>query len=248
MIFIPGTSALTDHQAQNARGIIAAVKKRGWVQKAAVIAVEAALTESGMRVIASANVPASQKYPHDLLDWTSDGLGHDHASMGLYQQQTGWAWTPAGYGPDMNQTTMTSANGWGTPAELMDPERSTEKFLNALAGTDWQNAENWHAAQAVQGSAFSDGSNYQKQDARARRIVEALWASVTTTEDDMVIRQDKQTGRRYLLIPGHRAYFVSRVRAQHVANLFGLSIHSADHGALVAWDDRMASARRGVAA
>jgi hypothetical protein len=173
-------SDLTAHQRTNAHGIIAAVVARGWPAKPAYIAVEAALDESGMRVLASANVPESQKYPHDLLSWTSDGLGHDHASMGMFQQQTGTRWTPAGCGRAMNQTTINTPDGWGAPAELMDPEKSTAKFLNALAGHDWQHMTNWEAAQAVQGSAFPDGSNYRNQDARARAIVDALWVAHTT--------------------------------------------------------------------
>ncbi len=35
--------------------------------------------ESGARNIASANVPESQNYPHDCLEWSGDCLGHDHA-------------------------------------------------------------------------------------------------------------------------------------------------------------------------
>lgn len=163
---------LSDSQLHNAQGILRAVKRRLWPMRAAVIAVETALTESGMRILASANVPESQKYPHDLLSWTWDGLGHDHASCGMFQQQTGWAWALAG------TTTMSTANGWGTPAELMDPEKSTAKFLNALANVDWRNGTRWAAAQAVQRSAFPDGSNYRQQDARAAHIVQSLWTGV----------------------------------------------------------------------
>lgn len=173
--------ALSDHQLRNARGIIAAVKKRGWSAKAAVIAIETVLTESNMCMIASANVPASQRYPHVRLSWTSDGMGHDHASMGMYQQQTGYAWTPAGYGRNMNQTTMDSPDGWGTPAELMDPEKSTEKFLNELAHHPWATMDNWMAAQSVQVSAFPDGSNYRQNDSYAHTIVNALWSAVSPT-------------------------------------------------------------------
>lgn len=181
---------LSDSQYRNALGIIAAVRKRGWEPKAAVIAIETALTESGMRMIASANVPESQKYPHELLSWTSDGLGHDHASMGMFQQQTGTRWTTAGFGDGMNQTTMNSSDGWGTPAELMDAEKSTTKFLDALGRVDWQHMDNWVAAQAVQRSAFPDGSNYRNADAVAQRIVSALWNTSATSAsgDDMGLR------------------------------------------------------------
>lgn len=194
---------LTEHQRANALGIIAAVKARAWPAKAAVIAVETALTEAGMRIIASANVPASQRYPHDLLSWTSDGMGHDHASMGMFQQQTGYRWTPAGYGYAMNQTTMNSADGWGTPAELMNAQTSTSKFLNALARIDWLHKSNWVAAQDVQHSAYDGnprqannysreyGGNYHSQDTRAAAIVAALWPTTHTfEEDEMLIVRD----------------------------------------------------------
>lgn len=165
---------LTAHEFTNAHGIISAVKKRGWPQRAAIIAVEAALTESGMRILASANVPESLKYPHDLLSWTYDGLGHDHASCGMFQQQTGYKWALPG------TTTMGTPNGWGTPAELMDPEKSTTKFLNALARVDWQHGTRWAAAQAVQRSIYADGSNYRQQDARAVHIVQSIWSGVVS--------------------------------------------------------------------
>lgn len=93
--------------------------------------------ETGLLNIASANVPESQKYPHDLLSWTSDGLGHDHASMNMYQQQTGYDWTPAGYGREMNQTTMNSPNGWGTPEHLMQIPFQVRAFLRTLGQRYW---------------------------------------------------------------------------------------------------------------
>lgn len=160
---------LTSSQLTNALGIIAAVQDRDWPVKAAYIAVETALTESGMRVLASGNVPASVNFAHDLLSWTTDGLGHDHASVGMYQQQVGPSHALAG-------TSTVSDTTWGTPAQLMDPQTSTAIFLDRLAQHDWQNMDNWVAAQSVQGSAFADGSNYQQQDARARQLVDALWS------------------------------------------------------------------------
>lgn len=166
---------LSEHQFINAKGIIAAVKARNWNTRAAVIAVETALAESGMHIIASYNVPSSRNFPHDLLTWTYDGLGHDHASCGMFQQQTGWAWCLPG------TTTMGSANGWGTPAELMSAEKSTAKFLDALSRRNWQIGTRWAAAQSVQGSAISDGSNYRLHDDWAYQIVTALWGGLAVT-------------------------------------------------------------------
>lgn len=252
-------SDLTRHQRANVEGAIRAVQSRGWGIKAAYIVTEAAACESGMRVLASANVPESQKYPHDLLSWTSDGLGHDHASCGWLQQQTGTRWTPAGFGRAMNQTTMNSPDGWGTPAELMNPEKSTALFLNRLATHDWQHMTNWEAAQAVQGSAFPDGSNYKSQDARARAIVDALWPTHTgdsnsttaLTGDDMPrIVKDRQTNRRYLLIADRPPIYVSATGAAEYAALWGLptTLPVVEHKALVDYERRMKSPKSKVQA
>jgi peptidoglycan DL-endopeptidase CwlO len=199
---------LTAHQYGNALGIIAAVKARGWTAKAAVIAVETALTESGMRMIASANVPESVRYPHVLLTWTPDGLGHDHASCGMFQQQTGYRWDPYNNGvyqpnPTMRQSTMSTPDGWGTPAELMNATISTGRFLDQLATVNWAGVSNWQAAQAVQCSAYDGvpriannyssivGENYRGSDPRAQTIVDALWdaaapeSTSTQLEDEM---------------------------------------------------------------
>lgn len=198
---------LTSSQLTNALGIIAAVQARGWPAKAAYIAVQTALTESGMRVLASGNVPSSVHFPHDLLDWTTDGLGHDHASVGMYQQQVGPSYASKG-------TSTVSDTTWGTPAELMDPQTSTAIFLDRLAQHDWQHMDNWVAAQSVQGSRFSDGSNYREQDARARHVVDALWSfghALNTTkpeseEDEMILILNGGNG-------GKSAFFLSGGKA-----------------------------------
>lgn len=166
---------LSRRQRALAIGTVRAVKREGLPYLAADICLMVQLTEAGLKMIASANVPESQKYPHDLLTWTYDGLGHDHASMNSYQQQTGYKWTPAGYGRNMNQTTMDSPDGWGTPEELMSFEGSTKKFLHRLKQFDWRDMEPWLAAQRVQGSAFSDGSNYRNNHKRAMRMRRLLW-------------------------------------------------------------------------
>jgi hypothetical protein len=181
---------LAEDQFRNVTLIVTAVKKREMPMKAAYISVATALVESGMRNIASANVPESQKSPHDFWPGSLDGLGHDHASCGMFQQQTGTRWTPAGFGDAMNQTTLNSPDGWGPPGVLMDPEKSTGLFLDALDKIkDWPNMQNWGAAQAVQHSKFADGSNYKEQDTRARSIVDALWDEVED-EFDMADLKD----------------------------------------------------------
>ncbi len=55
-----------------------------------------------------------------------------------------------------------ASQGWGTPAEEMNPAKATAMFVQRLlAVPGWPALTPWMAAQAVQRSAFSDGSNYQ---------------------------------------------------------------------------------------
>lgn len=69
--------------------------------------------------------------------------GGDRDSVGLFQQRP--------------------SQGWGTAAQIHDPNYAAKKFYEALGKVkDRGSMSPWAAAQAVQRSAFSDGSNYQK--------------------------------------------------------------------------------------
>ncbi|HYT88313.1 MAG TPA: LysM peptidoglycan-binding domain-containing protein [Gemmataceae bacterium] len=146
---------LNDRQVGYARGIVAAVKERDLRVRAAHIALETALTESGLWMYANGYNARSQQLPHDRVGW-------DHGSVGLFQQQVGGA--------------PHSTADWGTTDELMDAKISCSKFLNAL-GDKWNNPErtNWQVCQSVQHSAFADGANYKANDARAIDLGDALW-------------------------------------------------------------------------
>lgn len=144
---------LNNTQFGHAQAIVGAVKARGLPERAAHIAIEVALTESGLRVYANSNIPESLRLPHEAV-------GHDHLSVGIFQQQT-----PL----------------WGTCADCMGVATSTAKFLNALGEVNWQSMSNWMAAQSVQRSAFSDGSNYRAHDRHAGRVVAALWDRTKVT-------------------------------------------------------------------
>ncbi|MBV9821933.1 MAG: LysM peptidoglycan-binding domain-containing protein [Actinobacteria bacterium] len=149
---------LTPTQLKYAQIIVATCKARHLPQdqgqRAADIALETALAESGLRMYANANNPASMQLPHDAV-------GNDHGSVGLFQQQVGGA--------------PHSTADWGSTTDLMNPVVSTEKFLDALLETNWLHLTNWEAAQAVQRSAIADGSNYRQHDAEAIEIRKALW-------------------------------------------------------------------------
>lgn len=78
---------------------------------------------------------------------TESGLrnlkGGDRDSIGLFQQRP--------------------SQGWGTPAQIGDPSYAARKFFESLKGVSKRSAmDPWLAAQAVQRSAFSSGSNYRQ--------------------------------------------------------------------------------------
>jgi hypothetical protein len=78
---------------------------------------------------------------------TESGLrnlhGGDRDSQGLFQQRP--------------------SQGWGTIAQITNPVYAATKFFEALKGVKNRGAmDPWAAAQSVQRSAFSDGSNYRQ--------------------------------------------------------------------------------------
>ena len=184
------TFTLDAKQIGYAKGIIAACKARNLPddqgQRVADIALETALTESGLRMYANANNPESLRLPHDAV-------GSDHGSVGLFQQQVGGA--------------VNSTANWGTTAELMDPEISTRKFLDALLRLNWIPMTNWAAAQAVQHSAFSDGSNYRQHDATAIQIRTSLWGGATPAPRPSPGPNDRPI---HIVVPGDTLSAIAR--------------------------------------
>lgn len=166
-------AGLSDAQAQNARIIVGTAEPRGG-RSAALIAITVALTESGLRVLANPHDPAGWAYPHQ-------GVGHDHDSLGLFQQRP----------------------GWGTAAQRMDPSESTNLFIDTLLTIpDWATIQPWYAAQLVQRSAFDGrptatngwssivGENYLHQlepAARILAVVEADSASLDCGTDGQTL-------------------------------------------------------------
>jgi murein DD-endopeptidase MepM/ murein hydrolase activator NlpD len=129
-----------------------------------VIALMAALTESTLRMLANPSA-----YP-ESLGFPNDGVGSDHDSLGLFQ--------------------MRHASGWGTVAELMDPEYQARAFFGGPSGPNsgsprglldipgWQLLDPGEAAQAVEVSAYPDRyQNYQP-------VAEAILTAMTRTPSD----------------------------------------------------------------
>ena len=123
-----------------------------------LIALMAALTESTLRMLANTGAyPESAGFPND-------GDGSDHDSLGLFQ--------------------MRPVSGWGTVADLMDPEYQVQAFFGGPSGPNagsprglldiagWQLLDPGAAAQAVEVSAYPD--RYQNYQSVADSILATL--------------------------------------------------------------------------
>jgi cell wall-associated NlpC family hydrolase len=101
-----------------------------------------------------AQIALMTAYTESTLENLGPETGND-GSLGLFQQRV--------------------AAGWGTAAEEQDPTNATGMFIaHLLAVADWQSIAPWAAAQDVQGSAFSDGANYQANWSRAGSFLAAI--------------------------------------------------------------------------
>ncbi|KRE72648.1 C40 family peptidase [Arthrobacter sp. Soil762] len=148
---------LTARQIAVASDYISVGKQLGVPRDGQIIAIMMSLQESGLRVLANANVPESLNYPHD-------GVGSDHDSLGSAQQRP--------------------AAGWGSIAQLMDSMYNVQAFYGGPAGPNrgsppglldirgWQSMSKGQAAQAVQVSAFPE--LYAHWEPQATAIVDTL--------------------------------------------------------------------------
>lgn len=85
----------------------------------------------------------------------------DRDSVGLFQQRT--------------------SQGWGSIQQILDPNYSIGKFYDSLAGIGNRGGmSQWQAAQAVQRSAFADGSNYRAQYEKAMGIYKSYSTGAMT--------------------------------------------------------------------
>lgn len=90
-------------------------------------------------------------------------MSHNDGSLGIFQQR--------------------ASENWGTPAQEMDPADATAMFVGRLLKVpDWQRIKPWMAAQDVQHSAFSNGSNYKRHWARAGVVLDNVTGRMTSTD------------------------------------------------------------------
>ncbi|MBM0256060.1 M23 family metallopeptidase [Micromonospora sp. 4G55] len=148
---VTGTVAMDLDRTQraNAIKIISVGRRLGLPERGLVVAIAVAMQESSLHNLANPVYPTSKQL-------TTEGVGRDHDSVGLFQQRP--------------------SAGWGTVEELMTPEIAAERFYRALKkAPGWQAMSVSEAAQAVQRSAYPNA--YAKWKSAARRVVQAMTGS-----------------------------------------------------------------------
>jgi murein DD-endopeptidase len=149
------------------------------------IAIMAALTESTLRQLANTGTyPESGGYPND-------GNGSDHDSLGLFQ--------------------MRPQSGWGSVAELMDPEYQAAAFFGGLSGPNypsprglldipgWQSMGKGEAAQAVEVSAYPD--RYNNYEPVTMLILTTLTSGTSTSSTTAPSPASAVTGPSHVVFP-----------------------------------------------
>lgn len=138
-------AGLNSVQTGNARIIIQVAKNMGLPKQAMVIALCTALQESSLLNLANPWYPESYNY-------TNQGEGYDHDSLGLFQQRP--------------------SSGWGSVSQIMDPWYAAGIFYTHLEYFDWYDYSIAGAAQKVQVSAYPDA--YAKWEGLAWSVVDAV--------------------------------------------------------------------------
>lgn len=159
----PGSAAAKGQQAgegrypwtsvQTARaGQVVAVGRHMRAPREAIeIALAVGLVESGMRNLASQNVPESLNYPNDGV------VPGDADSVGIFQQRP--------------------SQGWGTVKQLMDPSWQATQFFTRLLATPWQEKSFSEAAADIQRPAAEFRYRYGERKAEAEALYQFVEGS-----------------------------------------------------------------------
>lgn len=154
-------TSFSKQQLAYAQQIAVTGQQMGMSTRDILTALTVALDESSLQNLANSSVPDSYQYAHD-------GVGSDHASVGIFQQQVGI---------------------WGTTSDLMNPTNEAKLFYEKLQTITNRNSMPIPlVAQTVQGSAFSDGSNYAAQLGNAQTLMTMISAGTTAQTADNVTK------------------------------------------------------------
>lgn len=180
------TVTLDRQQLMHASTIISVgAQTEGVGRPGVVVALMAALTESGLRMLAN-----SSAYP-ESAEQPNDGEGFDHDSLGLFQ--------------------MRPAAGWGTVAELMDANYQARAFYGGSTGPNypsprglldipgWQSLDPGEAAQSVEVSAYPD--RYQSYRPVAETVLAALTRRAATTAGGIPLDDVPESTRLVFPLP-----------------------------------------------
>ena len=180
--------AASKNQAQNAQTIIGVVKSENLQENAALIALMVGLTESNLTDDANQNIPLSETNPN------KQGDGNNGYSLGVFQQQIteGWSTFAPNAAPSGDQTAINQdINNQQAVNQLMTVSYDAEAFLGSPPGSSapgplskglqnisgWESLQPWVAAQEVQRSADSSGSNYKTELNTAQSLLNQYWNS-----------------------------------------------------------------------
>jgi len=167
----------TEAQVAIIKTILGVVKTEGLDKDAALISLIVAIDESGLKIYANSGVPLSLGNP------AKQAVGHDHDSLGVFQQRITAGWS----------TISSDINNKDAVYQLMDPAYNIEAFLGSPPGvhappalskglqnrTNWHEMNPWTAAQKVQVSGTKDGSNYKRFIPQAQAMLDQYWDSAT---------------------------------------------------------------------
>lgn len=106
------------------------------------------------------------------------GLGMDGAVMGIMVAMTEATLINVTHGDAMGPSSIglfQQMPSWGSKADRLNPAKAAGFFFDALTKqSGWASKQPWMAAQAVQQSEFTDGSNYQQNYSLAVDIAKSL--------------------------------------------------------------------------
>lgn len=150
-------SLYSSSQACRVTGPVPGLSAQQAANAGTVVSVAMAASRESTRAARIAVMTAYTESHLENLGPEADNQG----SLGLFQQR--------------------ADQGWGTPAEEQSPAEAAAMFVRRLlAVPHWQTIRPWLAAQDVQRSSFSDGSNYKSSWGVSGRILDAVLADVAT--------------------------------------------------------------------
>ncbi|MFC0627456.1 CHAP domain-containing protein [Kribbella deserti] len=160
---------------------------------------------------------------------TRRGMGEAGAVIGVMTALTESSLRNLEYGdaagPD-SRGLFQQRDGLGPLATRMSPAGAAGLFFDALTTVaGWQAMPPWQAAQAVQRSAFSDGSNYRRNHDLARGIVSTTDLTAGGCSDRWLPTSDRalpgadQAIARARALVGSRGYY--QLCARLAANIWG---------------------------